>query len=79
LIQATKPGGDLLLTVDAHNYFLLKKIFQLIPGDILHPHQYSLPDYAQMLQKHRCTIHKTQRLKKGHLFDYWAIWVKKES
>lgn len=77
LLRATKPGGDLLLTVDAHNYTFFKKIFQAIPGDILHPHQYSLHDYKRLLQSHPCSIYKTQRMKKGHLFDYWAIWIKK--
>lgn len=78
LIQATKSGGDLLITVDAHNYTFLKKIFQIFPGDILHPHQYSLLEYQKFLHHQSCFIHKTQNLKNGYIFDYWAIWIKKQ-
>lgn len=78
LVHATKPGGDLLLTVDTHNYLFLKKVFQVLPGDVLHPHQFSLQDYLQKLEAFPCRVYKTQRLKAGFLFDYWAIWLKKQ-
>lgn len=79
LFNNLKPGGDLLITVDTHNSSFFKKLFQLLPGDILHPHQFSLTDYKEMINFPHASIFKTQRLKKGLLFDYWAIWVKKET
>ena len=77
LIRLTKTGGDLIITVDAHNHHILKKIFQIIPGDILHPQQYSQLDYCAMFRERKCEIHKSQKLKHQFIFDYWAFWLKK--
>ncbi|MCH8903053.1 MAG: methyltransferase domain-containing protein [Bacteroidetes bacterium] len=49
LIHHTRVGGFLLVSIDAHNYRILKYLFTLIPGDILHPHQYLLKDYENLL------------------------------
>ena len=50
LYRLTKPNGYILLSIDAHNYSLLKYLFRLIPGDALHPHQYDLIEYKNMLE-----------------------------
>ncbi len=68
-----KPGGILILSVDVHNYRLLKKIFRWIPGDILHPHQHGLVDYQNMLRERGFNIEKTTELKRGGIFDYYLI------
>lgn len=73
LIAALAPGGRLVLSVDMHRHYLLKIIFRLIPGDILHPHQHSLKDYVEMLEQHGGRILKTACLKPGRVFDYFAI------
>lgn len=68
-----KPGGILILSVDVHNFGILKKIFRLFPGDILHPHQHDLADYQSMLRDRGLTIEKTTQLKRGGIFDYYLI------
>jgi len=69
--------GTLVLTTDVHRTNLLKKLFQLIPGDILHPHQYNLADYEKMLKEHNFVVNKRIRLKSGTIFDYCAFIVSK--
>ncbi len=77
LIAAISPGGTLILSVDTHNYFILKKFFQLVPGDILHPHQYNLVEYHAMLKNRGCTILQTHLLRKQCIFDYHIIMATK--
>jgi 2-polyprenyl-6-hydroxyphenyl methylase/3-demethylubiquinone-9 3-methyltransferase len=60
LAAATKPGGTLVITIDAHKYRFFKGLFRLIPGDILHPHQYDEDEYAGMLQKRGFTVVDSQ-------------------
>ncbi len=69
----TIPGGVLVISVDAHHYPILKRIFQLIPGDILHPHQYDLREYEGMLQHRGFSIEKRDCLKQDLIFDYWRL------
>lgn len=75
LAGALKPGGRLLLSVDAHNYAFLKKLFQWLPGDILHPHQYSLKEYRCMVEGQGLEVERTVRLKEGAVFDYYLMVV----
>ena len=73
LIQSLKPGGSIVLSIDAHNFLLLKKIFQWLPGDILHPHQYDKTEYLQFLQKRGVKKLNEYRLDQAFIFDYWVI------
>ena len=68
------PNGQLILSTDAHKHAWLKPIFKLLPGDILHPHQYDLPEYRALLLTHGFRIEKEMCLKEGNIFDYW-LWV----
>lgn len=70
---ATRPDGKLVLSVDAHNHLIFKRIFQLLPGDILHPHQYDLEDYKRLVLAHGFRLHSLQMLKKELLFGYWVM------
>jgi len=63
-------GGFLLLSVDVHNSPYLKRIFQTLPGDLLHPHQYSIDDYREILVSAGLEILQERVLKKGKIFDY---------
>ncbi|KAA3634840.1 MAG: class I SAM-dependent methyltransferase [Bacteroidetes bacterium] len=74
LFSLLAPGGKLIISSDAHRHNWLKPIFKLIPGDILHPHQYDLKEYRDMLLERGGKIQKEICLKKGKIFDYW-IWV----
>ncbi|MDX1940116.1 MAG: class I SAM-dependent methyltransferase [Saprospiraceae bacterium] len=75
LIKILATNGRLIMSIDVHKNNFLKRIFRLIPGDILHPHQHSLTDYLQMLEHRGCKIEKTICLKTGQIFNYVAIVV----
>lgn len=68
-----KKGGELYLSVDVHNFYLFKKIFQWLPGDILHPHQLSLKEYCSFLLNNGVKIQSTDLIKKEFIFDYYLI------
>jgi len=76
LRQATRPGGKLVLSVDAHNYAAFKRIFQLVPGDILHPHQLDLADYKNLLHAHGFEVEQEFLFKKEFFFGYWVLVVR---
>lgn len=73
LIQCIAPEGKLLYSIDAHNHAFFKHLFRLLPGDILHPHQYDLQEYEKMLTDRGLTIEKTIQQDDGFFFDYYLI------
>ena len=68
--------GELVLSVDAHNFSFFRKLFALIPFDILHPHQYNLAEYEHFLEKSGFSIDRKVVLKKEFFFDYWVLVAK---
>lgn len=78
LVEATKKGGQLIVSIDAHNYAGFKHLFRLLPGDILHPHQYDLAEYEAMLTKRGCTISKSLLYKKEFFFNYYVLVSQKK-
>ncbi len=77
LVELTKPGGMLIVSIDAHNHQWLKKIFRLLPGDILHPHQYDLSEYEEMLKQRGCEIESTLLIDEARIFNYYTLIAKK--
>lgn len=77
LLECLAPGGTLLLSVDAHRFSLLKGLFRLIPGDILHPHQHALSDYRQFIEAGGGRLSKVVKLKPGRIFDYYLMRVER--
>jgi len=75
--EVCADGGSIIITVDAHNFKLLKYLFHLIPWDILHPHQYTLKEYQFFLEKNGWHIVKSKLLKKGLLFDHYLLAANK--
>ncbi len=73
LFTCTQNGGTLLVSIDTHNHGWLKRIFRLLPGDILHPHQYDLEEYKSMLRSSGFHIVQTTLLKKERIFSYYLI------
>lgn len=67
----------MVMSTDVHRNPYLKKLFQLIPGDILHPHQYDLADYEKMLKENNFVVDRKIVLKTGTIFDYYAFIVSK--
>ncbi len=79
LWELTTEGGTLILSSDVHNYRWLKYIFRLLPGDALHPHQHSREDYLQALERIGLKTQKERILKKGLIFGYWVVILKKDT
>ncbi|MEL7120296.1 MAG: class I SAM-dependent methyltransferase [Bacteroidota bacterium] len=79
LISLLKPEGRLLLSVDTHKWKFLKVLFQILPGDILHPHQYKLSDYLLKIEKANGVVQQTFLLKQHYIFDYHFITITKRS
>jgi 2-polyprenyl-6-hydroxyphenyl methylase/3-demethylubiquinone-9 3-methyltransferase len=73
LINTAKVGGYVVVSIDAHNYSFFKKLFRLIPGDILHPHQYDLEEYCDFMTKLGCTILKKQLVKREFFFSHYVV------
>ena len=73
LVDATKAGGTLVVSIDAHNYGFLKTIFQALPGDVLHPHQFDLAEYSTMLTSRGCRIERTLLKKAEFIFNYYVL------
>jgi 2-polyprenyl-6-hydroxyphenyl methylase/3-demethylubiquinone-9 3-methyltransferase len=73
LAALTAPGGTVVLSIDAHRYGFLKRIFRWFPGDILHPHQYDLAEYTKMLTDRGYILHPAIRMKTGGIFNYEVL------
>lgn len=73
IAAAVRSGGTLILSIDAHNFQGLKHIFRLLPGDALHPHQYDLKEYEEMVLSRGFKIENSVLVKKEFIFDYWAL------
>lgn len=73
LVRATKTGGHLVVSVDAHRHPWLMPLFRLLPGDALHPHQYNLAAYEHFLTARGCTIMEKVLVRRENIFDYWVI------
>jgi 2-polyprenyl-6-hydroxyphenyl methylase/3-demethylubiquinone-9 3-methyltransferase len=71
LTAAVKPGGKLVISIDAHNYRFFKWLFRLIPGDILHPHQFDRAEYARLLTERNFTILQQEKLKHEFFFNHY--------
>ena len=78
LVKALKPGGIMVISTDAHKYSFLKRVFQLIPGDVLHPIQLEISEYDEFLLKRNMKVIKNINYEKGKIFDYYITLAKKE-
>jgi 2-polyprenyl-6-hydroxyphenyl methylase/3-demethylubiquinone-9 3-methyltransferase len=79
LVSWVKPGGKLVVTIDAHNRSFFKHLFRIVPGDILHPHQYDLQEYAQFLTKRSLILEDTIQLKQEFFFNHYMQVATKSS
>ncbi|MFM2387678.1 MAG: hypothetical protein RL660_2435 [Bacteroidota bacterium] len=77
LCSSLEDGGYLIVSIDAHNYAWLKKIFQAIPGDVLHPHQYEAHEYEAFATKHGMQLLHQQLIKREGIFSYYMQVFKK--
>jgi SAM-dependent methyltransferase len=73
--NAWAPGQTLVITTDAHRRKWLQRIFALAPGDILHPHQYTLKGYLDLITHAGFPKPETKLIKREGIFDYYAfVW-----
>lgn len=77
LVELTKPKGTLVVSIDAHNHSFFKHLFRLLPGDILHPHQFDLAEYEKMLTDRNCEILRSELIKSEFFFDYYALVLRR--
>jgi 2-polyprenyl-6-hydroxyphenyl methylase/3-demethylubiquinone-9 3-methyltransferase len=77
LFDMTKQGGQVHVSIDAHNHSFFRKILSLLPMDVLHPHQYYLEEYEEFLVKQGYDINKKVLIKKDWIFDYWVLIASK--
>lgn len=78
LAALTAQNGTLVVSVDAHNHVGLKRLFRLVPADILHPHQYDLVEYRTMLATRGLQVTRETLIKKEAIFNYYLLVAKKE-
>ncbi len=77
LRDVMKERGVLYLSVDAHRSGFVRNLFQQIQGDILHPHQFTLPDYVQLIENQGFTVMNSQLVKKEWISSYHLITAMK--
>ena len=73
LAKAAKPDATVVISVDAHRHRWLMPIFRLLPGDVLHPHQYDLDGYMAMLSHAGWLVSEKVLFKRESIFDYWVL------
>lgn len=79
LVELTNNNGYLLVAIDTHNYSFFKYLLRFIPADILHPHQYNLKEYENMLLARNCTIIQSKIIKRRFFFNHCLLVAKKNS
>ena len=77
LVNAAKDSAYIVVSIDAHNHSFFKFLFRLIPGDILHPHQYDLEEYIDFMTHRGCNICKEIMVKKEFFFSHYVVVARK--
>jgi len=77
LHQGGKPGSTLILSSDLHRWRILRWIFRLFPGDVLHPQQHNLADYRQLLTQKGWQLEKELLIRQGFIFGYWVLVLRR--
>jgi 2-polyprenyl-6-hydroxyphenyl methylase/3-demethylubiquinone-9 3-methyltransferase len=70
-------NGLIHVSVDAHRFTFLKMLFQIIPGDVLHPHQFDIVDYKKLMENAGFIVLQTKLLKNEPIFNYYLITARK--
>ncbi len=77
LANALAPDGVLILSVDAHRRSWCCRLFRLLPGDVLHPHQYTDAEYVRMLEAKGLRIERKEILKSELIFAHYLYVARK--
>ncbi|MEM1217618.1 MAG: methyltransferase domain-containing protein [Bacteroidota bacterium] len=79
LWSSLRPGGTMVVSVDAHRYPWFKALLRALPTDILHPHQYDLEEYQKMLSPSDGRLIASYLYKAERWFNYHILLIKKSS
>ncbi len=77
LHAALRPGGKLVISSDVHRYKALRRLFRLIPGDILHPHQMNEKAFRNALQEAGFRIRDAKPIGRQAIFSYLLLTAEK--
>jgi len=80
IVNSLDDEGCLIVSNDTHNYKLIKLLFRLFPGDILHPHQMDQQDCFELFMDKpsaNMSLVTNHYMKKGVLFDHQLMVFKK--
>ena len=75
LANSANENGKIIFSIDSHNFSFFKFLFRLIPGDILHPHQYDLAEYQTFFEKRGLKILRSELLKKEFVFSHYLLLI----
>lgn len=70
LEQCLAQEGILVCSIDVHRRGWLRRIFQRLPGDMLHPQQLTIVEYERRFELSGLECYERQVLKKGLIFNY---------
>ncbi len=77
LYTITANGGEVIVSIDAHNHTIFRRLFAWLPLDILHPHQYYLEEYEAFLKESGFSMSKKVLIQRAFFFDYWVLLASK--
>mgnify|MGYP000479306051 CR=1 FL=1 len=77
VVGSTQQNSKIVVSIDVHNFSFFKFLFRLIPGDILHPHQYDLKEYSRFLESRNCKIEQAVCIKQEFFFDHYVLVARK--
>lgn len=77
VVNSAQQNSKIVVSIDAHNFSFFKFLFRLIPGDILHPHQYDLKEYCRFLESRNCKIEQAVCIKQEFFFDHYVLVARK--
>ena len=78
LIDAAKPEGTVIISIDCHDFSFAKWLFRTLPVDILHPQQYNHSEYLSEFESRGLIIERKALIKTGFFFDYYAVVCNKK-
>lgn len=77
IAKLAADGAKVVVSIDAHNYNLLKVIFRLFQGDVLHPHQYDKAEYISFMENQGLRIVGDICIEKHFIFNHYMLVAEK--
>jgi hypothetical protein len=77
VVGSAQQNSNIVVSIDAHNFSFFKFLFRLIPGDILHPHQYDLKEYSSVFGKQKLCDRTSVCIKQEFFFNHYVLVARK--